>query len=277
MVLPLDDTVPAGGMALAPALALVRTIPLGVRVDLAEAGIPFQIENRSAEQMTLSLVATDPRKAGIAGWEAGFEAPPDMSWFRIEPGTCVVPARSRVLATLIAEIPDRPDLANRHFCVCAVLAPPAGSRIGAGLALAGRLLIETEVRSDTSSHGGMPLSLTPVLSETEGNASRTLVLRNNDTAPRHWKLQPMAAVVPDPVRRQRYAARGTTATDAWSTVVPHEGVLQPGAEVSLVCNTVVPADAAPGVYEELLFASVVDPANDGQPVCTFARLHHRVR
>jgi hypothetical protein len=268
-VLPLTADVPTGGMGLGPALALVRPVPLGTRVDLAVAGVPIQVENRSHEPQRLRLGVADPARAGLVSWERGYEAPPDLAWFTVDPATFTVPPRSRLLASLALNIPDRPELANQHWCLAVVLAPEAAQGIGAGLALAGRLQIETEARAGVVP-GGSAFGVAPSVVAPAGELRLSLA----GTAARRWQVLPLAGVIPDATRQVRYRASDRRAVAGWSAPQPAEGRLEPGGSVTIRWSGGRPAGMAGPAAEEVWFVVDPDTLADPQPVCVPLRIHH---
>lgn len=286
--IPSERWSPRPGLALSPGVFLVQGVPTGVTVPLARVApaTVLTITNDSDDAGAFALTAGSPTAAGIAGWEPGYEPLPDAGWCRIEPAAVTVPPRSTVTVGVVVELPDRAALAGRRFAVGLRIARPDGGGIVMGLA--GRMLLETAGAPLRSGDGVAPIVVDPPLaavpSLTPGARATVAVhIANGTGVPAAYAFAGLAETVERADTRGRFASGGRTLlTEGGWARLPAGFALAAGEGRDVAITIAVPADAAPGDYEELLFVATRDgvaTANrrEASGPTAFVRLHYTVR
>lgn len=137
-----------GGLALGPALILLRDVATGRTVDLAEeAKLQWDLLNQGAVGGTFEVAALAPASYGFADYERGYEPLPDSRWLAIEPGSADLAPGTATKLRLRISIPEAAEHYNRHWIAYIESGPPAKAALGANLRLRARVMIETPVRA----------------------------------------------------------------------------------------------------------------------------------
>lgn len=288
---PSSGVVKPSGLALGPTLALATDVPLGQRINLQTAGaVHYEATNYGTQPMLASLSVLSPLTAAVPAWELGYEPIPDSAWFLVDPTRVMLIPGVTNTAQISVQVPADSRWANRRFVACVTLRPGGEQGVGAGLGLAARLLIETEINRSAEAGADAPLATVPSRAEASAAAgvrSQVAVLvRRNVPAPDgdrvlHWKR--LIELVPEDERRVRYRRPGTReaaiATPAVASISAPDKQWMP-FEIGLTA----PAGASSGeVYEEILvlgsqaaLALAAEAKRTGQPQVALIRCVIRV-
>lgn len=144
-----------GGVGLGPALILVRDLVPGETIDIgALSNIQHSLVNNTGKKVDLEIAVKRPDNYGFSQFECGYE-PIDpriilslkregkeaaSHQFSLDPD-------ERGGASLVLQVPEEPDLWNRHFVVYIEGGAPSKVAMGAALRMRARILIETAARS----------------------------------------------------------------------------------------------------------------------------------
>lgn len=255
-----------GGLAIGPALILVRDVPVGRPFSLGEAAkVRYQVINNSNEDAVYQVKVVVPDAYSFSEFEKGYEPAPDVGWFRLDREEVAVPARSRIELDLTIAIPDRPELQNRHWIVCIEAGRPQAMALGAALRLRARIMLETvsaTVAEADASGGEIALSpsVVDMLPQADGSWRGEARLRNNTALPADLDLLAAHEVYPGPMleKAHRYFPRVDQAVlgERWAT--PGQPSVRLAASESGTVLFTAPARPAPAAgvaREELVFVS----------------------
>ncbi len=245
------------GMGLGPALIQIQHVPVGIDADLGKLGAEFHLYNHTSKAQVFSVVARAPADAGQVTWELGYEALPDAAWFSVEPKVMALAAGEEGTVRLHAHLPERPELYNRDFMVC-VQMTAGQSNYGAGLALAARVLVETE-RGQKS--GAQDQGLVAVLPRyvdlgtlrAGASASETVVVRLNSASSATVAVQSLQTIEVDAKRHERFRSGGTIEVPVGTITIGAPGSMTPGAFAVVPIAASVPAGTRAGTYEQVFF------------------------
>ena len=257
-----------GGLAIGPALILVQDVPVGQPFTLGEAAkVRYQIVNNSAEDAVYSVKVVVPAAYTFSEFEKGFEPAPDASWFRLDREEVSVPAKSKVEVDLTVDIPNRPELLNRHWIVCIEAGRPQALNLGAALRLRARIMLETMAsatvgEADGAKGGEIALSpsLVAMQPQADGGWSGEVRLRNNTSEAAQFALLGAHEVYPGTMleKSHRYFPRVDQAVlgERWASAVPAVVELAAG-EARSIRFTAPPQPALDGggLREEIIFVS----------------------
>jgi hypothetical protein len=241
-----------GGLAFGPPIALVQQVQPGVPAVLQRAGSAlFVAENRGASAVDAMLTAGPPATAGMPTWELGYEALPDPSWLRVDPAALRLDAGGRVRAGVTVQVPNHPRWANRRFCAALTLRQQPAAGVGAVLAIAARVLIETTPQPSAAAGADAPIATIPSQVQVQPDMPARVLVRCGDGRPRALAIRRLAEVEADPARRARYLSPGChAAPEAWLTATLHPPAQPDGWTTLEIAMHRDPQDAA---TEELLF------------------------
>lgn len=254
-----------GGLAFGPALILVRDIPVGRSFTLGEAAkVRYQVVNNSDAEAVYGLQVVVPSTYTFGEFEKGYEPAPELGWFRLDREEVTVPAKGRVEVDLTIDIPDRPELRNRHWIVAIEAGQPAKMALGSALRLRARLMLETAISSDAAAASGREIGLAPaqvaMRQEADGSWAGEVLLRNGSDAPAEFDLLATHEVYPGPrlEKAHRYFQRIDQAVlgERWASA--EGGTVSLAAGESRTVRFTAPAQpalAAGGMRQEVLFVS----------------------
>ncbi len=281
---------PQGGVALGPAMALALDIPAGVDVDAsAERRLLYTLGNRGGEALPVTLHALPPAAAGVSTWELGYEPLPDPGWVQLAPSALVLPPGSEVKSHVVLHVPAGSTWLNRRFVACVTLRPGTQPGVGAGLALAARLLIETTTSSSADAGADAPLATVPSrvgldLPPGGAGSATVLVRRRGRSDPTTVQWRHLATLEGDAVRRLRYRTPFTIEDATIATPGAAELHAEAGAWMPMTITLHAPADAVPGSrYEDILVIGTAadlelaaDPRRTMQPTLALIRCQVQV-
>ena len=260
------SAVDGGGLAIGPALILVRDVPVGREFSLGEAAkVRYQVINNSNEDAVYQVKVVVPDAYTFSEFEKGYEPAPDVSWFHLDREEVTVPAKSRVEVDLTVAIPDRADLQNRHWIVCIEAGRPQAMALGATLRLRTRIMLETAsaVVDETTTGGEIALapSVVNMQQQADGSWRGEARVRNNTALPADFDLLAAHEVYPGAMleKAHRYFARVDQAVlgERWAT--PNLRVLSLEANSHTAVVFTAPAQAGlvagGGMREEIVFVS----------------------
>lgn len=264
------------GLSMYPGVFMVQGIPPGYEnLDLAEVSpaTAITVFNRAKEPFGFHFETKAPLQLPILRWERGYEPIPDASWISMREENVDVPAESEAKTGLILNVPEGDEWYNRKFVGVFVLTPKVESIGGLGMALAGRILFETEVNPDVMS--GAPIALQPPVLELgqqkRGAKTSALVkVKNNTDQSVKYHIGRITDVVKRVDTFDRFVSNGSSplVNNSWVKTEPHFS-LKAGETTTLKLDINVPDDAAIGKpYEELVFIESVDgkpTGNDREP------------
>jgi len=191
------------GLAIGPALILVRDVPIGRPFSLGEAAkVRFTLSNQSDVEATYGVQAVTPEGYAFSGFEKGYEPVPDISWFTLDREEVTIPARGKVEVDLTISIPDRPELRNRHWIVCIDAGQPKKKMMGAALRLRARIMLETVSSADAVDVAASPhaaeIAVTPgavlMQPQADGRWTGEVRVRNNTAAAADFAILPVQEV-----------------------------------------------------------------------------------
>lgn len=255
-----------GGLALGPALILVRDVQVGRKFSLGEvAKVRYQLINNGDEAAVYSVKAVAPDSYNFAEFELGYEPAPDMAWFRLDREEVEVPAHGRAEVDLTVDIPDRPELRNRHWIVAIEAGRPQKMAIGAALRLRARIMLETEVAPPAGlTPGGAEIALAPAVvrmrQQADGGWLGETQIGNGTSAAAEYDVLTASDAYPGELSRKlpRYFERAADAllNERWA--VPPATSLAVAALASGTLQLTAPAKAAlnPGeARDEVVFVA----------------------
>lgn len=254
-----------GGLALGPALILVRDVPPGRPFTLHEAAkVRFHLVNNSAEAGEFEVVCSLPIDAGMRSHEIGYEAPPQAAWFSLDKRVVTLEAGARVEIDLKVDIPDLPEHFNRHWMVYVDAGRVQRAGIGATLRLRARVMVETRVQAGI----GEALARTGMIGIDPGTVvmhpagavwSGEARMRNNSSQAAIYDVLRLDQAIPadQADKRARYFDHASLAERTpWGQAVEGSVTLAPGEE------RVIRFTTAPGVavlptapMEEVMFVA----------------------
>lgn len=265
------------GLALGPALILVRDVPPGRSFTLHEAAkVRFRLTNNSDQAGDFEVVCSVPTDGGMRAHEIGYEAPPDPSWFTLDKRVITLAPGAHEEIDLRVDIPDRPELFNRHWMLYIDAGRVAHAGIGATLRLRARVMLETRVREGIGAaleHMGA-LGIDPgtvAMRRVDGAWEGQARLRNNTTQPAVYDLLRMDQAIPDDQadKRARYFDHAAMATRMPLGRPAEESLtLAPGEERVLRFTAAVdPAASTTAPIEEVVFIARRAPAQADPKLC----------
>jgi hypothetical protein len=274
----------AFAMALSPGLALVQHVPLGKEIPLS---INCTVINKTDEDRSFTLELNRPGGVWGKDWEAGYEAWPDLNWCRLEKSAIEVKAQSEQKVEIFVTIPDKPEYYNRKWVVMVYCRATTPNEIGAGLAIASRVMLETAPNEKLDGVDQGQLAIVPAIMNITGEAgekgSVAVKIRNNSGLRLGCQCERLVNVYQKDYKYARYTSPGFTALvkESWTTPAKDMFALESEALSDLTVNVEIPADAQPGKYEELVFVRGNGPVNgdEGTPGVTcmnFLRVRYEV-
>lgn len=143
------------GVSLGPALILVQDVKPGQRVDLGiHAKVEHGMTNHGQRPVTAELAAVVPSSYDFKQFDCGYEPPASAEWFTLRRGEHTamrhlleLKTKRRETASLVIEIPDKPENWNRHFVVYVEGGQPTRTAVGTTLRMRARILLETAPRA----------------------------------------------------------------------------------------------------------------------------------
>ena len=245
------------GIGLGPALIQVQHVPVGTDTDLGARGAEFHVYNHTDKAQVFTLMARAPAGAGQTTWELGYEALPDESWFTVEPKIVALAAGDEATVRLHARLPDRPEFYNRDFMVC-VQMTAGQSNFGAGLALAARVLVETERGQKPGAQDQGLVAVLPRYVDlgalrAGASATETVVVRLNSASSATVAIQSLQTVEADAKRHERFRSGGTIEVPVGTITIGAPGSMTPGAFAVVPIAASVPAGTRAGTYEQVFF------------------------
>jgi hypothetical protein len=250
------------GLALGPALILVRDVPPGRSFTVHEAAkVRFQLTNNSDQQGDFEVVCSLPIDAGMRSHEIGYEAPPDASWFTLDKRVVTLAPHAQEDFDLRVAIPDLPEHHNRHWMIYIDAGRARQTGIGATLRLRARVMLETRVKEgigEALSRTG-PLGLDPstvMMRSSDGAWQGQVRLRNNTAQAAVYDLLRIdQAIPPDQADiRARYFDHAAMATRTpWGRPVEPSVTLAPGEERIVRFTAQVEAASLTAPIEEVVF------------------------
>jgi hypothetical protein len=251
------------GLALGPALILVREVPPGRPFTLHEAAqVRFHIENNSDEAGEFEVLCHIPIDAGIRSHEVGYEAPPQAAWFTLDKRLIQLAAHAKEEFDLQITIPDLPEHYNRHWMLYIEAGRASHTGIGATLRLRARVMLDTLVREgvgDAIGRTGL-LGIDPGTAQmhvTNGVWQGQARVRNNTKEPATYDVLRLDQVLLNDQadKRARYFDHAAMATrTAWARPVEQTLTLAPGEERVVHFTTDATAALTAAVEEVLFFA-----------------------
>lgn len=260
-----------GGVALGPALILLREVQPGASVRLSQlTPAKYQVANNTNAAVTVEVSASTPDPAQPSTWEAGFEAPAVPGLVALERlGTVAashvveIEAGKAAEFDLVISLPARPDLANRHFVAYVEAGQPSGVALGARLRLRARALIETAPADPGAEGPGGALVWEPsrvdLRQQADGSWTGATRLASAEAEERQVDLLPLAVVYPEAEaeKRMRFysAAAGASIGQPWADPQPRSLRVAAGrpAPLQVSARPAGTADAEE-VREEVWFA-----------------------
>jgi len=251
------------GVSLGPALILVRDVPVGRRFSLGEAAqVRYALTNNSDEPVLYSVKAVVPDSYNFAEFETGYEPAPDAAWFRLDREEVEIPARGRVEVDLTVDIPDRPELRNRHWIVAVEAGRSQKVAIGAALRLRARIMLETVVAEQAPGAGSAEIALAPAVvrmrRQADGSWAGEATVRNGTAVAADLDLLGPADVHPGELQRKvaRYFERPHQAllSERWVAPMPTVHLEANGAQTLRLTAAV--HDLKPGeARDEIAFVA----------------------
>jgi hypothetical protein len=277
-------------LSVSPGLAMVQNIPLGQEVNLGKLGLSICGHNDGDEVQTFAFKPEVPSGTWGRDWEAGYEAFPDVSWCRMEEGYVDAQPKDTANGALILNIPDRPENYNRKWVIYVLVQKDnrKARGIGAGMAIAVRLMIETVVNDKVDGAAAGPLAFIPgtitVPVKPGEKTDFAVKLRNNSGLRLTCKTERLNQIYSKPHKYPRYTTTGCEALlkDSWTTPADELFSLEADATMSFKLNVVVPPDVdASKKYEELVFVRGTGPVNgddgtQGMAAMTFIRIRYKI-
>jgi hypothetical protein len=227
-----------GGLGISPGIILIEDAPVGTSLDLGARGLRISMTNGSAQEQVFGLTVVAPKPDEIRTYEAGFEPIPNVSWVHLGKSELTVAGHGGGSAGVTLDIPDRPELYNRHFMAFVDGGPWVKDQIGTVLHVRTRILLETAVSDGNEGleHGG-EIAVAPsrvnMQSGTGGIWSGQVRIRNNSTQEATYDLLTLqqAYGVGLENRRARFFGSGQTGliNQDWATSDAATFTLAPGA------------------------------------------------
>lgn len=132
------------GLALRPAVILIQGVAPGQAFDMQTAsGHGFVLINRSSAEAPVAGIATAPPGYHPSQYERGYEPPPRLDWFNLQPAAQLLQPGGEFAFSLKANIPDDPAFYNRHWMLYVESGPDPSLGLGAAIRLRARVLFET--------------------------------------------------------------------------------------------------------------------------------------
>jgi hypothetical protein len=226
------------GMGISPGIVLIEDAPVGTRLDLGAQGLRIAVRNGSDEAMGVTVSVSAPAATHIREFEAGYEPIPDPGWVHLEHSELTIPAHGTGTTGVIVDIPDRPELMNRHFMVFVETGPSIHAGLGAVLRVRARLMVETTIdpHPHITEHAAA-IAVSPGRVAMERRADGTwsgqteVVNHGSETASYDVLTLSQAYGAGEEDRRDRFVGGRQTALTRESWVVPDSTsfVLEPGA------------------------------------------------
>ncbi len=257
---------PGQGIALGPALSLVQDIRPGSAISNPnQPALQFRIENRGTQTMAMTVAAEAPAQAGTQIWEFGYEPIPDISWLTVETAVHALPGGTASEVPVHIAIPAGREWENRRFVACVTLRPGARPGVGAGLALAARVLIDTSVNGSADAGAGAPIATIPARTSVTlapgAQQKADVLLRWNlasDEIPELLTVR-LADILPNEEARMRYRSPGTEEWPSALTTTNAPLAAKSGTWAPLHLTITAPTSARPGsTLEEII---VIGPAD----------------
>jgi hypothetical protein len=259
-----------GGVALGPALILLREVQPGSTVRLSQlTPAKYQVANNTNATVTVEVAATTPDPTQPVAWEAGFEAPAIPGLVALERNGTV--AASHVVEIeagrsaefdLVLSLPARADLANRHFIAYIEAGQPSAVALGARLRLRARALIETAPADPGTEATSGALVWEPsrvdLRQQPDGSWTGATRLASAEAEERQVDLLPLSAVYPEAEAEKRtrfYQGDGASVGQPWADPQPRSLRVAAGRPALLQISARPGGTPdANGVREEVWFA-----------------------
>jgi hypothetical protein len=277
-------------VTVSPGLAMIQNIPPGQEVTLGTFNLFIYGHNDGDEDQTFSFEPQQPNGTWGRDWEAGYEPFPDLSWCHMVETLVDCKPKEKAAGNLVLNIPDRPENYNRKWVLCVLVKKQNRQRaiIGAGLAVAVRLMIETTVKDDVDGVAAGPLAFVPGTITLEGKPGQKVEfevkLRNNSGARMTCQAERLNQIYSKPHKYARYTTTGYEAlmADSWLTPVTPLFTLESEAKVDFKLAATIPETVdASKKYEELVFIRGTGPingddGNEGMAAMTFVRVRFHI-